>query len=208
MPVKFPCGDITLEGEWHMPAGDGTVPAVVVCHPYPPNGGTMHNNVVMAICEALYEKSIAAFRFNFRGVEGSEGSFDNGIAEQEDVKAAIDFVLAEPRVDRGRIGLAGYSFGAVVSFQVALKDERIKMLALCSAPMRGDTWEQLENYENPKIYLVGDSDQMISIEGFREQLKKSPHPENYKVIAGTDHFWAGYERELASHVAEFFKGGL
>ena len=146
MPVKFPCGDITLEGEWHLPARDEAVPAVVVCHPYPPGGGTMHNNVVMAICEALYEKSIAAFRFNFRGVEGSEGSFGNGIDEREDVKAAIDYVLTEPRVDKSRLGLAGYSFGAVVSLQVAFNDDRVKMLALCSAPLRGDTWEQLENY--------------------------------------------------------------
>lgn len=168
----------------------------------------MHNNVVMAVCEALYEKSIAAFRFNFRGVEGSQGSFGNGIAEQEDVKAAIDFVLTEPRVDKSRVGLAGYSFGAAVSLQVALKDERVRMLALCSAPMRGDTWERLENYKIPKIYLIGDNDQMVSVEDFREQVNKSPHPENYKVIAGADHFMAGYEKELSGHVAEFFKGGF
>jgi alpha/beta superfamily hydrolase len=163
----------------------------------------------MAICEALYEKSIAAFRFNFRGVEGSEGSFGNGIAEREDVKAAIDYVLTELRVDRSRIGLAGYSFGAAVSLQVAQQDERIKMLALIAAPMRDEkSWGQLEAYKNPKIYLIGDSDQMVSVEGFREQVKKSPHPENYKVIAGADHFMVGYEKELASHVAEFFEGGL
>ena len=191
-----------------MPAGKN-LPAVVVCHPYPPGGGTMHNNVVMAVCEALCEKSIAAFRFNFRGVEGSQGSFGNGITEQEDVKAAIDFVLTEPRVDRSRIGLAGYSFGAAVSFQVAQQDERVKMLALIAAPMRDErSWGQLEAYKNSKIYLIGDSDQMVSVEGFRAQVKKSPHPENYKVIAGADHFWVGYEKELAGHVVEFFRGGL
>ncbi len=208
MPVKFPCGDITLEGEWHLLAGDGTVPAVVVCHPYPPGGGTMHNNVVMAVCQALYEKGIAAFRFNFRGVRGSEGSFGNGIDEREDVKAALDFILTEQRVDKNRVGLAGYSFGAAVSLQVAVNDERVKMLALCSAPMRSNAWEQLEAYNNPKIYAIGDSDQMVSVDDFREQVKKSPHPENYRVIAGADHFMVGYEKELSDHVAEFFASGL
>ena len=207
MPVKFPCGDITLEGEWHMRTGEN-LPAVVVCHPFPPGGGTMDNNVVMAICEALYEKSIAAFRFNFRGVEGSEGSFGNGIAEREDVKAAIEFVLTEPRVDRSRIGLAGYSFGAAVSLQVAPNDERVKMLALCSAPLRGDAQGQFEEYKKPKLYLIGDSDQMVSVDGFRAMAKQSANPENFKEIAGADHFMASYEKELSGHVAEFFRSGF
>jgi len=208
MPERFPCGDITLEGEWHSPGGEGPFPAVVLCHPYPPGGGTMQNNVVVAICEALFKQSIAAFRFNFRGVGGSEGSFGEGIAEREDVKAALDFVLSTPRVDAERVGLAGYSFGAMVSLPVALKDERVRMLALTSAPLSDTGWEQLKGYGKPKLYVIGEADQMLPIERFRQQTEGVAHPEQYQEIAGADHFMVGYEEELARRVAEFFAAGF
>ncbi|MFC2069765.1 alpha/beta hydrolase [Chloroflexota bacterium] len=207
MPVKFPCGDITLEGEWHFPGGEDPVPAVVVCHPYPPAGGTMHNNVVVAICEALFEKSIAAFRFNFRGVEGSEGSFGEGVAEREDVKAAIDFVFSSPRVDKKRIGLAGYSFGAMMALAAGRKDERVSMLALASAPLSDVNWGQLKEYGKPKFYIIGDADQMLPFEKFRQGAESALEPEEYSVISGADHYMGGYEKELARWMAEFFDAG-
>jgi len=56
----------------------------------------MHNNVVIAICEALSQQLVAALRFNFRGVCKSGGKFGGGITEQEDVKAALAFVSSTP----------------------------------------------------------------------------------------------------------------
>ena len=139
--ARFPCGDITLEGEWHFPQGNGPFPAVVVCHPHPLFGGDMLNNVVVAICQALSRQSIAAFRFNFRGVGNSGGAFGRGIAEQEDVKAALAFVLSNPDIDAGRIGLVGYSFGASVALPVALQDERLGLLALVSPALSDSGWD-------------------------------------------------------------------
>jgi len=208
MKVRFPCGDITLEGEWHSPAGEGPFPAVVVCHPYPPLGGSMDNSVVVAICEALFRQSIAAFRFNFRGVGGSEGSFGEGIGERDDTRAALDFVLSSQNVDTGRIGLAGYSFGAMMALGVALSDERVKMLALSCVPLGDDGWEKLEGYSKPKLYLIGDNDQMLPIEQFRRHTVGVAHPEQYQVIEGADHSMFGYENELARRVAEFFTTGF
>lgn len=75
----------------------------------------MSNNVVFAICQALARQSIAALRFNFRGVGNSGGTFGEGIAEQEDVRAALDHVTSTPDIDHGRLGLVGYSFGAGVT---------------------------------------------------------------------------------------------
>ncbi len=208
MTVKFSCGDITLEGEWHFPGGEGPFPAVVVCHPYPPRGGSMDNNVLLAICEALFRQSIAAFRFNFRGVGGSEGSFGEGIGERDDTRAAIDFVLSTPDVDTGRIGLAGYSFGAMVALEVALSDERVSMLALSCVPLGDDGWEKLEGYGKPKLYLIGDNDQMLPIEQFHQHTAGVAQPEQYQVIEGADHSMVGYEEELARRVAEFFAAGF
>lgn len=208
IPARFPCGALTLEGEWLLPDGEGSFPGVIVCHPYPPGGGNMLNNVVAAIWQALPRHSIAAFRFNFRGVGGSEGSFGEGIAEREDVKAALDFVVSTPGIDTTRVGLAGYSFGAMVALPVALRDERVSMLALVSAPLSDSNWEQLKRYSKPQLYVVGDADEMIPLERFRQHTQGIPHPEQYQVISGADHFLVGYEEEVARIVVQFFADGF
>jgi hypothetical protein len=168
----------------------------------------MWNSVVTAIWQALFRHSIAAFRFNFRGVGNSEGSYGKGIAEREDAKAALDFVLSTPGIDSKKIGLAGYSFGAMVALPVALQDERVSRLALVSAPLLDSNWEQLKRYRKPKLYLVGDVDQMIPLERFRQQIKDIPDPGQYQIISGADHFLGGYEEEVAQRVSRFFTAGF
>jgi alpha/beta superfamily hydrolase len=208
IPARFPCGDITLEGEWLLPDGAGPFPGVVVCHPYPPGGGNMLNNVVAAICQALVQQSVAAFRFNFRGVGNSEGSFGEGIAEREDVKAALDFALSSPDIDSKKIGLAGYSFGAMVALPVALQDERVSLLALVSAPLRDSNLNELKGYGKPKLYVIGGSDQMIPLERVQQQIKGVLQPEQFQVIKGADHFMGGYEGEVGQIVSRFFADGF
>ena len=207
-PTEFPCGDIVLEGELHLPQGAGPFPCVVVCHPHPLYGGNMLNNVVVAICQALTRYSIAAFRFNFRGVGGSGGSFGGGIAEQEDVKAALVFISSRAGIDAKRLGLAGYSFGAGVALPAALQDERISRLALVSPAFSDSGWEQLREYQRPKFLIVGDADFVIPLERFQQQVKDIADPEQYQVVSGADHFWFGYEQEVAEQVARFFASGF
>lgn len=206
--TRFPCGDITLEGEWHLPEEKNTFPGVVVCHPHPLYGGNMLNNVVVAICQALSRHSLAAFRFNFRGVGSSGGTFGGGIAEEEDVRAALDFITSTPDTDTKRIGLAGYSFGAGVALSVALQDERVGLLALVSPMLSEANWERLREYPKVKFLTVGDADSFIPVEGFQEQVNNVADPKQYQVVSGADHFWWGYEEEVAQKVAEFFTAGF
>ncbi len=206
--VNFPCGDITLEGEWHVPGGSGPFPAVVVCHPHPQHGGNMQNNVVEAIAQALPSRSVAVLRFNFRGVDGSEGSYGEGIAEQDDVKAALDFVLSSPNIDSRKIGLAGYSFGARVALSVALHDERVSRLALVSPPLSGANWEEIKKYTRPKLLVTGSADAFISVERFRQSIQDVPDRGSYQIVLGADHFWWGYEAEMARKVEQFFVAGF
>ncbi|MCX6011568.1 MAG: alpha/beta fold hydrolase [Chloroflexi bacterium] len=199
-------GDISLEAAWHFPEADAPWPAVVVCHPHPLYGGNMSSNVVFAICQALAERAIAALRFNFRGVGQSQGEFGEGLAEQEDIRAALDFVLAREDIDRERIGLAGYSFGGGVSLPVAVKDERVKMLALVSPALAEGGWEELERYAKPKLVIAGENDFVIPREKFLKLA--GDMPAQYQVIAGADHFWGGYEEEVAEKVSRFFGEGF
>jgi len=206
--ITFPCGDISLEGVWHFPQGTDHFPAVIVCHPHPLNGGNMSNNIVFAICQALAQQSIAALRFNFRGVGKSGGTFGEGIAEQEDVKAALAFISSTPNIDQKRIGLAGYSFGASVALPVAVQDGRVNLLALVSPALSDSGWEQLKGYTKPKFLITGDNDFVIPQQQFWQHIKDIPEPKQCQVISGADHFWEGFEEEVAQKVTQFFVVGF
>jgi len=203
--TTIPCGDIALEAVWHFPEAKGPLPAVVVCHPHPLHGGNMSSNVVFGICQALAERGIAALRFNFRGVGESGGEFGEGIGEQEDAKAALDFVIAREGIDKERIGLAGYSFGGGVALPVAVKDERVKRLALVSPALEEGGWEELKRYARPKFVIAGENDFVVPME--RLSKYAADMPEQYRVIKGADHFWGGYEAEVAEQVGGFFGEG-
>jgi alpha/beta superfamily hydrolase len=203
--TTIPSHDISLEAVWHFPDTKGPWPAVVVCHPHPLYGGNMSSNVVFGICQALAERAIAALRFNFRGVGKSGGEFGEGIAEQEDVKAALDFALENKNINPDRIGLAGYSFGGGGALPVAFKDERVKMLALVSPALAEGGWEELKRYAKPKLVIVGENDLVIPQEQFLKLAEDMP--EHYQVVAGADHFWGGYEAEVAERVSGFFGEG-
>lgn len=206
--VTFPCGDILLEGVWHLPEGTGSFPVVIVCHPHPLYGGDMSNNVVTAICQALSRQSIAAFRFNFRGVGRSGGAYGEGIAEQEDIKAALTFVSSAEGIDANKIGLAGYSFGARVTLPVAVQDERVSQLALVSPALEDSGWEELGKYPRPKFIILGDADEFIPVGWAEQYIEDNPDHKQYQVVAGADHFWWGYEDEVGREVARFFADGF
>ncbi len=125
-------------------------PAVVVCHPHPLYGGDMYNNVVSVICQALAQESIATLRFNFRGVGRSEGNHEEGVGEQDDVVAALDFLQSSDGVDKGRLGLAGYSFGTRVVMPVALRDSRVRAVALVSPFLDDADWQRAEDLRCPE----------------------------------------------------------
>jgi alpha/beta superfamily hydrolase len=168
----------------------------------------MHNNVVNAVCEALFRQSIAALRFNFRGAGGSGGTFGGGIGEQEDVKAALTFLRSRYEIDTGRIGLVGYSFGASITLQVAIEDEGVALLALISPALGKPGWEQLKTYRKPKFLIVGEADSFVPLGEFKEYSKTTGESEQCEIVSGTDHFWWGKERELAQKVTRFFATGF
>jgi len=205
--ISFPSGELRLEGVWHLPEAKGPFPAVIVCHPHPLYGGNMSSNVVFSICQTLAEASIAALRFNFRGVGKSQGEFGEGIAEQEDVRAALAFTLSTDNINRNKIGLVGYSFGGGVAAAVAVREERVKMLALVSpAFMYGG--EELKGYKKPKFIIIGEDDDMIAPEEVEEAVEAMPKPKRFELIPGADHFWAGFEDKVAEKVCRFFRKGL
>jgi hypothetical protein len=202
--VSFPSGGFFLEGILAIPEGAGPLPAVIVCHPHPLYGGSMDNNVVCNLSETLTQASLASFKFNFRGVGGSQGEFGQGIGEREDVEAAISFISTVKKVDSKRIGLAGYSAGAGFALPVGFNDDRIRALAAVSPPLPMFDFDFLKSCPKPKLLISGSRDNLIPADQFLEFCQNLPEPKECESIEGADHFWWGYESSLAAKVTAFF----
>ena len=195
--LTFPCGDLSLEGVLHVPESTPAA-AVAVCHPHPQYGGDMENNVVMAVCRSLVSQGFAALRFNFRGVGASEGAFDQGQGERNDVRAALAHLASLPDVDGERLGLVGYSFGAMVAAEVA--DSDLRALALVSPPVAHA--DLRVDWGCPALILTGDQDPIAPAD--RLQAIGGASGVGLRVVSGADHSWWGFEEELVEALAEFF----
>jgi alpha/beta superfamily hydrolase len=206
--VRFSASGIVLEGIFERPKGETPFPAVAVCHPHPLYGGDMYNNVVSVICQALAQESIATLRFNFRGVGRSEGSHEEGVGEQDDVRAALDFLEARDDVDKRRMGLAGYSFGTRVVMPVALREQKVRAVALVSPFLDNADWERLKTYAVPKLFICGGEDSFISPHKVKRLAGEAAPPSECEVIFGADHFWCGFEGKIARKVSAFFKAAF
>ncbi len=205
LPVEFNSGELTLEGMVMVPPVKLPLPGVVVCHPHPLYGGSMDNNVVDAVCEALTAASFIAMKFNFRGVGASRGEYDAGFGEQDDVRAAIAYLAGLEGVDAARIGLAGYSAGAAFSFRVAMDDRRVRAYAAISPAIPRDAFPELEGFTKPKLFVSGSEDEIVPAAQMERMCGYLPEPKECRIIEGADHFWAWSEAAMAEMVAAFFQ---
>ncbi|HUY81315.1 MAG TPA: alpha/beta fold hydrolase [Acidobacteriaceae bacterium] len=171
--------------------------AVLLCHPHPLGGGTMHNKVVYHAMKAFQSCGLPVLRFNFRGVGLSEGVHDHGRGEQDDVRAALDWL------DRN-LGLplifAGFSFGSYVGLRavcpaVDSKPPRVRGAVALGLPVHAEgrdyTYEFLAHCAIPKLFISGARDQY----GPQAQVESAvasaaPHAEMVW-INEADHFFAG-----------------
>jgi alpha/beta superfamily hydrolase len=175
---------------------------IVVAHPHSLYGGTMHNNVVRAVAHAYQEEGYSTLRFNFRGVEGSEGQFDNGIGEQEDVKAALAYMSG---IGKKAIDLAGYSFGAWVSALGLTKFQDAQGLIMVSPPVSVLDFSFLEYSPKIKLVICGSRDEIAEYKKMEKMLPKWNEEAMFRVIQGADHFYSGHEQELIGIIGQFLR---
>jgi uncharacterized protein len=204
--ITFPCGSIQLQGYYYTPESQGMFPAVIICHPHSLYGGSMDNYIVKRLAAVLTDNNIVSLIFNFRGVGKSQGIFDNGTGEQDDIVAAVDWLLPQPAVDKDRIGLAGYSFGGGVSIPVACRDSRVKALALISPVIDDYSIEILGGCNKPKIFIVGENDDVTKPVTIELAYNSAAVPKLYKLIPEADHFWYGHENKAVNLAADFLTG--
>jgi alpha/beta superfamily hydrolase len=195
--IFFQSDDLQIESLLDERPGDK---GVVISHPHPLYGGNMYAAGVESILHAYWKKGYTTLRFNFRGVGGSQGRYDNGIGEQQDVRAAISF-LAETGIKT--IDLAGYSFGAWVNFHAFQADTPVERMIMVSPPAGFMEFEQVPAIDCLKLVVTGSQDQ-IAPPGLIEQLLPAWNPEaRFEIIEGADHFYGGYLDRLESVLNEF-----
>ena len=190
---------VDLEARWDIP--DTPERGVVLCHPHPLHRGTMNVPLFEAITSDLLTRSVAVLRFNFRGVGRSTGEHDGGIAEIDDVAAAVDH--AHERFPNLDFGVAGWSFGATTALRWHARD-RSEHNYVGIAPGVGRNGSQRlpapeSLHEVPRTFIVGDRDQLVpydDVVGYAERAGATLH-----VLKGSDHFFYFREQKVACLLA-------
>jgi alpha/beta superfamily hydrolase len=166
--------------------------AALVCHPHPAGGGTMHNKVVYHAMKAFSSFGLPVLRFNFRSVGLSEGEHDDGLGEQEDVKAALDWLENSFHLP---MIFAGFSFGSNVGLRACCGDDRVKGLVGLGLPVHAEgrdySYGFLPKCTAPKLFVSGDHDQYGPREMVESVFERAPEPKRLAWIAGADHFFQG-----------------
>ncbi len=197
--VQFSSGGLAIEG---LLQKDSETSGVVITHPHPLYGGNMHNNVVGAIARTYQKLGYSTLRFNFRGVGSSQGSYSDGIGEQEDVRAAIAY-LADLGVKQ--IDLAGYSFGAWVNGYLGCAGDGITNMVMVSPPVAFIDFGPVGTLGCLKLIITGSRDDIAPAEVIRQAYREWNAEAHFEVIDGADHFYGGYEDRLANILASNLK---
>ena len=186
------------------PAGVATRALAVLCHPHPAHGGTMQSVVVSPLFAALPPIGIDTLRFNFRGVQGSQGSFDNGDGEQNDVTAAVDALrmLAPARIP---LVLIGFSFGADLA--MSCLNAEVDAYCMIAPPFRFAAAE-LDSHAfgkdaRPKQIILAAHDDFRDPQWVLQHVAQWPNLRTQSV-AGANHFFVARTEAMIAIVAGFF----
>jgi alpha/beta superfamily hydrolase len=164
----------------------------------------MHNKVVYRIAKAFQDSGFAVLRFNFRGTQQSAGSHDYGQGEQDDVRAALQFMGQKyPNVE---LWAAGFSFGAAMTVKAACGDRQVRALVLAGLPVSkyGEPeFREASQCEKPKLLVQGDNDEFGSVADLESFFARLGGEKQMKVINQADHFFTGQLPLLYETVREF-----
>jgi uncharacterized protein len=161
--------------------------AALVCHPHPQHGGTMHNKVVYRIARGLRSTGSVVLRFNYRGVNLSEGVYADGEGELDDARVALDYLRA--RYPQLPFTLAGFSFGSRIALRLGCGIARRVIAVGFPAAYRDKA--SLDTCTTPRIFIQSTNDQFGSVQQIESIVAALPEPKQLHLVPAQDHFFAG-----------------
>lgn len=176
-----------LEALLEEPEFDVPVEAAVVCHPHPQFGGTMHNKVVYRMARGLRKSGCVVLRFNYRGVNLSEGEYANGIGETEDARVALREM--EARYPDLPLLAAGFSFGSRVALRLASQESVIRRVIAVGFPTRMEEREFVYAVSAPKFFVQSTNDEFGPRAQLAEFFDTLPEPKELHWVNAADHFF-------------------
>jgi alpha/beta superfamily hydrolase len=196
-----------LEGIAHLP--DAAPRAIaVIAHPLPTMGGTMENKVVTTLAKTFVELGFAALRFNFRGVGNSEGEFDSGNGEVEDVLSVVQHALEA--FGHLPLILSGFSFGGYVQARAAQRLHPQPHRLVLVAPAVGRSVPAFENstgmphVPHNTLLIHGEHDEVVSLADVMDWARPQHLP--VVVLPEAGHFFHGRLHQIKQLVLEDFRG--
>lgn len=177
----------SLEGVLTVPYAINYQYIAILGHPHSLQGGTMNNKVVTTLARAFKELEIASLRFNFRGVQGSQGAYDAGIGESEDMLLlAAQCARHNPHT---KVIFAGFSFGSYVAYRAASQFENSLLITVAPAVHHYD-YAEFSPRPTPWVVLHGDQDEVVPFSLAQAFVEQHPTIELIH-FANTSHFFHG-----------------
>jgi alpha/beta superfamily hydrolase len=199
--IPGPAGALESLLEWD-PQG---LPRLVVllCHPHPQYGGTLHSKVVFRATKAALESGLPTLRFNFRGVGESEGKYDSGRGERDDARAALDYL--QTRFSGTPMSVMGFSFGAWVGLDVGASDPRVSVLVGLGLPTDDLLlpFDFLKKVRKPILIVQGTQDEFATRGDVESIFASIEEPKRLHWVEGADHFFTGRLDEVQGTIREF-----
>lgn len=159
---------------------------IVICHPHPQHGGTMRNKVVTIIERSMRELGLRTVRFNSRGVGASEGKFDDGYGETDDLFAVIEWVRRTRPHDV--LWLGGFSFGGYIALRAA-SHFSLGQLILIAPPVNRYEFNTLPRPNCPWLVVQGDEDDVVSADAVQSWAESIDPPPDLIVMPQAGHFF-------------------
>jgi alpha/beta superfamily hydrolase len=199
--IPGPAGRLEVLAE--APAGSPRALAVV-CHPHPLHGGSLSNKIVHQLARTFKELDAVSVRFNFRGVAGSEGGFDEGSGELQDLLAVVEW--AQARWPGLPLWLAGFSFGGFVATRAAALIKPVRLVTVAPA-VNYFAPELLDTGGVDWLLIQGDDDDIVPAADVRAWMADLPNPPVLRLIEGSGHFFHGRLNDVKNAILENFSAG-
>jgi uncharacterized protein len=188
-----------LEALLEAPEDAESVEAALVCHPHPSHGGTMHNKVVYRIARGLRSTGAVVLRFNYRGVNLSEGVYDQGEGELEDARVCLEYLRA--RYPDLPFTLAGFSFGSRIALRLGCGGAGARRVIAAGFPTIYHDRGYLNDCTVPRIFVQSTHDEFGPVDQIRPFVESLPEPKRLVLVEAQDHFFGGALDALEQEIA-------